>query len=184
MTYDPHKHHRRSIRLKGYDYSQEGMYFVTICVQRGLCLLEETAVQAMIQHWWQKLPENFAAVETDAFVIMPNHLHFIVAITDDVGTHPRLRPPHEPAPTLGTIVQWFKTMTTNAYIRGVKEQGWPPFFGKLWQRNYYEQIIRNERHATAVRQYIHNNPANWEADDLHPRASLNSFNRLWRKSHG
>jgi REP element-mobilizing transposase RayT len=71
-------------------------------------------------------------------------------------------------------------MTTNAYIRGVKEQGWEPFPGKLWQRNYYEQIIRNERHLTAVRQYIHNNPANWEADNLHPQAPPNKFNQLWQ----
>ncbi|MCL4872358.1 MAG: transposase, partial [Anaerolineae bacterium] len=81
--------------------------------------------------------------------------------------------------TLGTIVQWFKTMTTNAYIRGVKEEGWQPFPGKLWQRNYYEQIIRDERHLTAVRKYIYNNPANWDADKLHPEAPPNSFNATW-----
>lgn len=71
-------------------------------------------------------------------------------------------------PTLGTIVQWFKTMTTNAYIRGVKEQNWEPFLGKLWQRNYYEKIIRNDRQLTAVREYIHNNPTNWREDELNP----------------
>ncbi|MCL4872357.1 MAG: hypothetical protein KJ063_25630, partial [Anaerolineae bacterium] len=88
MAYDPHKHHRRSIRLKGYDYSQAGMYFVTICVQKGQCLLVETAVQEMIQLWWEKLPEKFTAVILDAFVIMPNHIHFIIVITHDVGAHP------------------------------------------------------------------------------------------------
>ncbi|MCA9928615.1 MAG: hypothetical protein KC419_09060, partial [Anaerolineales bacterium] len=82
MTYDPHKHHRRSIRLKGYDYSQEGLYFVTICVQHGQCLLVETAVQEMIQLWWEKVAEKFTAVVLDAFVIMPNHIHFIIAITN------------------------------------------------------------------------------------------------------
>lgn len=174
MAYDPHKHHRRSIRLKGYDYSQKGVYFVTICVQKGHCLLGETAVQEMIQVWWEKLPEKFTAVVLDAFVIMPNHIHFIIAI---VAPHPR---DDVGAVTLGEIVQWFKTMTTNAYIRGVKEQGWEPFPGKLWQRNYYEQIIRDERHLTAVRQYIHNNPANWAADKLHPQAPLNQFNQLWQ----
>jgi len=198
MSYDPHKHHRRSIRLKGYDYSQEGMYFVTICVQKGQCLLVETAVQEMIQLWWNKLPEKFTVVILDAFVIMPNHIHFIIAITHDVGAHPCVRPdgvrPEDgqaqgqtrgSAPTgvtLGTIVQWFKTMTTNAYIHGVKEQGWESFPGKLWQRNYYEQIIRNERHLTAVRQYILNNPANWEADQLHPQAPINKFNQHWQNN--
>lgn len=96
MPYDPHKHHRRSIRLKGYDYSQEGMYFVTICVQKGQCLLEETAVQEMIQLWWNKLPEKFTAVILDAFVIMPNHIHFIIAITHNVGAHPCVRPSVRP----------------------------------------------------------------------------------------
>jgi REP element-mobilizing transposase RayT len=158
------------------------MYFVTICVQRGLCLLDKTAVQAMIQHWWPKLPDKFAAVETDAFVIMPNHLHFIVAIVDGAGKSGQEGNTQAPAPTLGRIVQWFKTMTTNAYIRGVKKQRWEPFPGRLWQRNYYEQIIRNERHLTAVRQYIDNNPLNWEADDLHPQAPSNKFNQLWRKA--
>ncbi|MCA9949660.1 MAG: hypothetical protein KDE48_08445, partial [Anaerolineales bacterium] len=97
MTYDPHKHHRRSIRLKGYDYSQEGLYFVTICVQHGQCLLVETAVQEMIQLWWEKVAEKFTAVVLDAFVIMPNHIHFIIAITNpaagaSVGAHPSVRP--------------------------------------------------------------------------------------------
>ena len=91
MAYDPHKHHRRSIRLKGYDYSQKGMYFVTICVQHGQSLLAETAVREMIQSWWEKLPENFMVVVLDAFIIMPNHIHFIIAITDPVGTHPSVR---------------------------------------------------------------------------------------------
>jgi REP element-mobilizing transposase RayT len=196
MAYDPHKHYRRSIRLKGYDYSQEGLYFVTICVQRGQCLLTPTAVQEMICLWWEKLPDKFTAVALDAFVIMPNHIHFIVAIKPVdtrpfvVGARPCARleegQTHGSAPTvaalvaLGTIVQWFKTMTTNAYIRGVKEQGWESFPGRLWQRNYYEQIIKNERHLTAVREYIANNLINWETDQLHPNAPLNKFNQLWQ----
>ena len=190
MGYDPHKHHRRSIRLQGYDYSQAGVYFVTICVQHRLCLLEDTAVSAMIQTWWEKLPEKFPMVILDVFVIMPNHIHFIIIIDHNVGAHPRVRPEPvhdsrlgqahdqgqthgaapmgEMPPTLGMIVQWFKTMTTNAYIRGVKAQNWEPFPGKLWQRNYYEKIIRNERQLTAVREYIYNNPNNWREDELYP----------------
>jgi REP element-mobilizing transposase RayT len=106
MTYDPYKHHRRSIRLKGYDYSQAGLYFVTICVQRGQCLLTEPTVQQMIELWWGKLPEKFTAVALDAFVIMPNHIHFIIVITAEhepttfpahpthVRANPRVRPTH------------------------------------------------------------------------------------------
>ena len=193
--YDPQRHHRRSIRLNGYDYAQAGAYFVTIVCQHRLCLLEPISVREMVQTWWDKLPGKFSTVETDEFVIMPNHIHGIIVITEpelgqtsgqasgqtrgsaptpdtNVGAHPRVRP--EPgqtrgsAPTLGRIVQWFKTMTTNAYIRGVKQNGWEPFPGKFWQRNYYERVIRNERELNAIRQYIHDNPIQWENDNENP----------------
>ena len=78
---------------------------------------------------------------------------------------------HGSAPTLGTVVQWFKTMTTNEYIRGVKQLGWTPFPGKLWQRNYYEHIVRSEKALTAIWQYIVDNPARWELDRYNPEAS-------------
>ena len=71
-------------------------------------------------------------------------------------------------PSLGRIVQWFKSFTTNRYIHGVREQGWAPFPGRLWHRNYYEHIIRNERALNAIRTYIENNPANWPADEYNP----------------
>jgi len=74
---------------------------------------------------------------------------------------------HTGAP-LHQIVQWFKTMTTNEYIRGVKTSGWSPFDGKLWQRNYYEHIIRDEADLTRIRNYIASNPLRWERDQLHP----------------
>jgi REP element-mobilizing transposase RayT len=192
--YDPQRHHRRSIRLQGYDYAQAGAYFVTIVCQYRLCLLEPAPVRDMVEMWWDKLPEKFPAVETDAFVTMPNHIHGIVVITEpetprqgqgqtrgsaptadvnvgpNVGANPRVRPnPNvHPKPTLGHILQWFKTMTTNAYIRGVKQNGWEPFPGKFWQRNYYERIIRNERELNAIRQYIYDNPAQWENDTENP----------------
>jgi putative transposase len=181
MRYDPNRHHRRSIRLKGYDYAQPGAYFVTICVQDRECLLGTIAdgemrlndAGRMVQSWWDRLPEKYPTVETDGFVIMPNHIHGIIVIaeSDDVGANPRVRPDeqtHGSAPTLGEIVQWFKTMTTNAYIRGVKQDGWKPFPGKLWQRNYHERIVRNEQELNAVRRYIHNNPARWAEDMENP----------------
>jgi putative transposase len=188
MPYDPNKHHRRSIRLQGYDYSQAGAYFVTMCTQNRELLFVADEVVDMIQRWWNKLPEKFPGVETDAFVIMPNHSHGIIVT---VGVNPRVDSgqtreygqthgsaptnpaptndaPTNDAPTLGTIIQWFKTMTTNEYIRGVKELNWPPFPGKLWQRNYYEHIIRNDRELNAIRQYIIDNPAKWEQDRDNP----------------
>jgi REP element-mobilizing transposase RayT len=130
------------------------------------------------------LPEKFPAVETDESVTMPNHFHGIIVIVepDTVGAnlcvrpdapgqaHGSAQPGQTPgsAPTLGEIVQWFKTMTTNAYIRGVKH-GWKPFPGKLWQRNYYERIIHGERQLNAIRQYIRDNPARWTEDRNNPK---------------
>ena len=76
--------------------------------------------------------------------------------------------PRGVAPTLGDIVNWFKTMTTNQYIRGVKQNGWLPFRGKLWQRNYYEHIIRNEEELNHIRHYIAENPLNWRTDEENP----------------
>lgn len=195
MRFDPQKHKRKSIRLKGYDYSAAGYYFVTICVQNRLCLLENTAVSPMIEKWWDKLPEKFPQLELDAFVIMPNHIHGIIILRDMNdndetigGGEPHGGQPHGVAPTsgvapmegvvLGDMVGWFKTMTTNEYIRHVKQNQWQPFPKRLWQRNYYEHIIRNERALESIREYIHNNPANWLEDQLHPEAPPNKFNTL------
>ncbi len=184
MPYDPSKHHRRSIRLRGYDYSQAGVYFVTICAQNRECLFGDIAegsemelndAGAMIVRWWDELANKFPTFEPDAFVVMPNHIHCIVVINDvgtvNVGATLRGRPdggqPHRAAPTrptLGDMMDWFETMTTNEYIRGVKQLGWKPFDKKVFQRNYYEHIIRNERELNAIREYIANNPANWAAD--------------------
>jgi REP element-mobilizing transposase RayT len=87
----------------------------------------------MLESWWVKLPGKFPAVETDAFVVMPNHLHGIIALVEGAER-----------PTLGTVVPWYKTMTTYACIQGVKEHGWPPFHTRLWQRNYWEHIVRDD----------------------------------------
>ncbi len=129
----------------------------------------------MIERWWQKLPQKFPMIDMDAHVIMPNHVHGIIAI---VGAAPRGRPehpdaedggqPHGVTPTLGTMIDWLKTMTTNEYIRSVREHQWQPFPGKLWQRNYYEHVIRNEQDLKSVREYIVNNPVGWDKDEDNP----------------
>ncbi len=178
--YDPNIHHRRSIRLPCYDYSQEGWYFVTICTQNRLCLFGEimkgrmqlNKAGLMTEAWWKKLADKFPNVQIDEYVVMPNHFHGIII----VGAAPCGRPddrsesgqPHRVAPTVGDVVNWFKTMTTNQYIRGVRRNSWKPFFKKLWQRNYYEHIIRNEKELNHFHQYIANNPANWQSDEENP----------------
>jgi len=189
MKYDPVKHHRRSIRLHGYDYATPGAYFVTLCVQNRECLLGEIRAAGemrlneagrMIEKWWLELNHKFPNVDTDEYVVMPNHFHGVVVIVapDDnagvdlggadlrVGPGPG-RDAHVGA-SLPTVIQWFKTMTTNEYIRGVKTLGWTPFSGKLWQRNYYEHIIRNDDDLRRVRQYLINNPARWALDQANP----------------
>jgi len=177
---------RRSLRLKDYDYSQEGAYFMTVCVQDRRCLFGEVVggvmqlndTGHMVADTWLELAHKFPSVETDCYVLMPNHFHGIITIVgtdhraypDSVGADLRVRPTqgaHVGAP-LPKILQWFKTMTTNAYIHGVKHHGWPPFPGRLWQRNYYDHIIRNETELTRIREYIVNNPLQWALDREHP----------------
>ncbi len=188
MPFDPLTHHRRSIRLRGYDYAQPGAYFVTLCVQQHECVFGRIISDEMVLNdvgemaalWWEELPRKFPSCETDAFVVMLNHLHGLVVIRDDSSTGVHSAGGHERGghagpplrigdrPTLGRIVRWFKTMTTNAYIRGVDEHGWERFNGRLWQRNYYEHIIRDPDDLSRVREYIENNPRAWEHDPENP----------------
>ncbi|HMG15060.1 MAG TPA: transposase [Saprospiraceae bacterium] len=179
MTFNPNIHQRRSIRLKGYDYTQSGMYFITLCIQDKDCLFGEirnsemilNEAGNMINKWWSKIPEKFINIELDVFQIMPNHFHAIIINNNTEGANPCVRP-EVPNPgfvnnkkvSLSDIVQWFKTMSTNEYIKGVKIHGWVPFNGKLWQRNYYDHIIRNEKSYDKISDYIINNPYNWEED--------------------
>ena len=170
MRYDPYKHHRRSIRLSNYDYSQVGAYFVTICANGRVCLFGDVNDREMrlndagqmVERWCGEIPNKFPLVKFDKYVIMPNHFHVIVDILDEA--------PHggHTGPPLPRIVQWFKTMTTNDYIRGVKRRGWTPFEQRLWQRDYYERVIRDEEELNTVRQYIINNPAKWAEDIDNP----------------
>ncbi len=114
----------------------------------------------MVQGWWAEIANKFPTVQPETHVVMPNHFHAIII------TGP-LQGAHIGAP-LPEIVQWFKTMTTNEYIRRVKADGWPPFPGRLWQRNYYERIIRDEDEMNRTRQYIVDNPAKWADDPENP----------------
>ncbi len=192
--YNPEGHHRRSIRLPGTDYSQSGAYFVTLCTQNRACLfgeirngkMELNDAGQMVMKWYDELENKFSDITNDECFCMPNHFHFIVVnngiCNDNTGEHVgadlRVCPgnrgenventgEHTGSP-LHRIVQWFKTMTTNEYIRGVKKQGWSPFPGKLWQRNYYEHVIRNDESLHRIREYIRNNPLQWETDHENP----------------
>jgi putative transposase len=195
MKFDPRIHHRRSIRLKGYDYRQAGGYFVTMVTQGRDVLFGEVVngemvlndAGEMIVRWWMELPNKFPNVNVDIFVVMPNHFHGIIFINDSVdvgddlcvvpqGEHagsprqidsPRQNQQRQNAP-LSQMIQWFKTMTTNEYIRGVKNLGWKPFNGKVWQRDYYEHIIRNQSAADRIARYIESNPARWNEDKENP----------------
>jgi REP element-mobilizing transposase RayT len=123
----------------------------------------------MVMKWWKELGNKFTSVLPDEAVVMPNHFHGIIVIVGAAlcGRPPSGRP-HRGAATLPLIMDWFKTMTTNEYIRGVKEKNWPRFAGKLWQRSYYDHIIRNEQDLHGVRAYIMNNPAQWTIDGENP----------------
>ena len=195
MTYNRTKQHRRSLRLKGYDYTQTGAYFVTLYTHNRACLfgavldgkVQLNDAGEMVEHWWFELKQKFATVETNEFVIMPNHCHGIVIISDGlVGADLCVGPVPEGAhtgaplrPRLSTVIQWFKTMTTNHYIRSVKTGAWPRFNGRLWQRNYYEHVIRNEGSLNRIRQYILDNPARWQFDRENPAATKFEPKNAW-----
>jgi putative transposase len=295
MRFDPERHRRRSMRLKGYDYSQAGAYFVTICTQGRACLFGEVVdgemrlndAGRMVVAEWERLPALFPNVVLDAFVVMPNHIHGIVILTNPtndapdgatlmgataIGATTRVAPtmvgndaasdgatgattrvapttvgddtdpvgaglvpapstpdpstpatpapdpstpatpapapstpatpapappvpatpapappvpapptpaPSVPAPTLGDVIGAFKSRVTVEYARGVRTFGWTPFDRRLWQRNYYEHIIRNEEALNRIRRYIVENPIRWAFDRENPFAVEIESEETW-----
>jgi putative transposase len=198
MRYDSEKHHRRSIRLQNYDYTMPGAYFVTTCTRERACLFGMIQDREMwlndagrmLEQWWFELNRKFSMVDTDEFVIMPNHFHGIVVITDiPVGADLRVgpvseggNPAHQGADAgapLHTVIQWFKTIMTNEYIRGVNSASWPSFRVRLWQRNYYEHIIRDDKSLHRIRQYISDNPSHWAFDRENPAATTPEPEEAW-----
>ena len=172
---------RRSLRHAHFDYSHSGPYFITIVTQHRLSLfaqivdaeLQLSAAGEMINGLWSTLPERFPRVALDEFIVMPNHVHAVLSIADEsdpvgaplVGARPlshRVRTIRKV--TLGTVVGAFKSLTTVAYSRGVRESRWRPFNKRLWQRNYYEHVVRDERSLDLIRSYIQANPSMWETD--------------------
>ncbi len=191
MTYDPKIHHRRSIRLQGYDYSQNGAYFITLCAQDRKPIfgkivngeMQLSPFGIIVRDEWLRTSEMRKNIEMDEFVVMPNHFHGIIVI-DDRGwssliesTGTLQRAPTEKAPTreqfgkptsntIPTIIRGFKAAVTkqintiqiNAGVYNMPE--------RIWQKNYYEHVIRNEISLNKIREYIMSNPLNWKEDDL------------------
>jgi REP element-mobilizing transposase RayT len=153
------EHHRHSLRLEGYDYSQNGAYFVTICTHQGVCILarvvdgrcQETRIGQIARWVWEELARHYAVI-LDEFCIMPNHVHGILFI-EEGSSH-----------GLAEIVRGFKSYSAKRINQVTKSGGKP-----VWQRNYYERVIRNERELNAVREYIRNNPMKWELDQEYRR---------------
>ena len=173
MIYDPINHHRRSIRLRGYDYSQKGAYYITICTQKRICrfgqvietgtpnaLVELNEVGQMIEKAWLEIPVFYPGVELDQFVVMPNHLHGIFVLVQTGGM------------AAFDVVHRLKSWTTNQYGNGVKKCVWPAYEKRFWHRNYYEHIIRDEDDLNRIRRYIIENPIHWPKDKLNPQNPL------------
>jgi REP element-mobilizing transposase RayT len=200
MKYNPEFHHRRSIRLKEYDYSQAGAYFVTLCVWQKKCLFGTIVDGIMnlngngriVEKEWLNTGAVRPHVDLDEYMVMPNHFHGILVIgnNDLVGArrclaqnampqdetmssecgaiHGETRATQRVAPTIksgtmGAIIGQFKSMVTKQ-INIIRDTAGAP----LWQRNYYEHIIRDERELYAVRKYIRYNPQKWDEDEENP----------------
>jgi len=205
MSYDPEIHHRRSVRLRGYDYRQGGAYFVTLCTYERECLFGEVAEGAMRENrygevarfCWSAIPGHFPQVSLGPFVVMPNHVHGVIMIEDDGGRGTACRARTDVtchahtdaacyAPTdkalqactvegarfgkpasgaLGVIVGSFKSAVSKQ-INALRDTAG----ATVWQRNYYEHIIRNDEEWFAIGEYIANNPAQWAVDRENPQA--------------
>ncbi len=188
MTYNPQKHHRQSIRLRNYDYTSSGVYFVTICTQQPqdtLSIIQENTTQPteigqIVQNTWNDLPNRYN-IQTDEFIIMPDHIHGIIIInppnpntvtppnnTQNVGAllaAPNVTDERQgaasstPTPkhaSLAEIVRGFKSISAIAINKSLGRSGVP-----FWQRNYYEHIVQDDLELQRVREYILWNPARW-----------------------
>ena len=155
---------RKNIRLNGYDYSKNGGYFVTVCTNDRSHIFGEITgnivgatlcgrpnePHKMIEKWLFEIENKYPGTKIDCFVIMPDHVHFVV-----------IKPGDQIGSPLQQIVSWFKTQTTNEYIKGVKNGIYKSFDKHLWQRGYYEHIIRNQHDLEEIRNYIITNPLKW-----------------------
>jgi putative transposase len=176
MSTNNPRFHRRSIRLPEYDYSQEGAYYISICAQDRKCLFGEirngkiilSECGRIVENWWNTIPERYEGVVLDEYVIMPNHMHAIIVINGDtdngVGAiHELPLRIKRRGMILPKIIGYFKMNTAKQINQMTNATG-----RTVWQRNYLEHVIRNEKSLYIIREYIRNNPLYWAADDENP----------------
>jgi REP-associated tyrosine transposase len=192
--YNPEKHHRRSIRLTGYDYKQSGAYFVTIVTRNRLCLFGDISDGEMVlsdtgriaEVSWVGLSSRFPTMPLDSFVVMPNHIHGIITVGAQFIAPSSV--PHNQAgiaqegavnraPTLGEIIRTYKAAST----RMIRQTANLEF---AWQRNYYEHVVRNGESLNRIRQYILENPARWAIDRENPDTSNPEPENPWEGKVG
>ena len=194
MIYNSNRHDRHSIRLKGYDYSRQGLYYITLCCQDRICLFGEIIDEKMIlndagkiaNECWNQIPEHFPNTILHEYIVMPNHIHGIIEIMEThdkqdlrrgekffVWTGEKSFAPtinanaptinaqfNSPSKTIGSIIRGYKIGVTK-WFRNNSE------IYTVWQRNYYDIIIRNEQSYDFISDYIIHNPINWHKDNLY-----------------
>ncbi len=176
-NFNPHKHHRRSIRLDGYDYSKSGAYFITIVTKNRTLLFGDIIDGKMIfndygeiaNKCWLDIPNHYPNVQLDKFIVMPNHLHGILIINETIVGANNYSPLQQsqneqqmnkfrsPSKTIGSIIRGFKIGVTKWFHNNTN-------VFNVWQRNYYEHIIRDDNELNRIQNYIINNPSNWKND--------------------
>jgi putative transposase len=173
MKFDLQKHHQHSIRLKGFDYTSAGAYFVTIVTHQRDCLFGHITKEKMnlseygriADECWRAIPDHFRNVKLGVYMIMPNHVHGIIIIKDHVRDTPWRVPTEQfskPAKnSLATIIRQYKSSVTRIISKQFNETN-------IWQRNYYDHIIRNDKEWNNIHLYIEANPANWTEDQENP----------------
>ncbi|MGF1537774.1 MAG: transposase [Elainellaceae cyanobacterium] len=180
MKYNPDKHHRRSMRLKGYDYSSPGFYFITICTHQRLCLFGNVEGNKMhlnefgqvVLDCWQAIPQHFCHIELDEFVIMPNHIHGIIIVNNGRDMAPpcptktQNRQFSRPVPgAISTAIGSFKSIATKRINEIRNAPGCP-----VWQSQFYDRIIRDRDALDRIQRYIQQNPLAWQTDKLYSDA--------------
>lgn len=170
---DSRTHHHRSIRMPGYDYTQPGAYFVTICTWQKTILfgdifageIKNTSLGKIAQRELERLPQRFLHIQLDCFTVMPNHIHMLIVILGNLPQGNHIEQFGRPVSgSIPTIVRSYKSVVTSQ----IKMRRDAPKF-PIWQSNYYEHVIQNETEWGQIRMYIENNPIQWESDDEYSR---------------
>ncbi len=174
--YNPNVHNRRSVRLKGYDYTQPGAYFITVVTRDreswfGDVISGEMRLNnkgQLIKGAWEWIPTRYLYVKLDTYILMPNHLHGIIVITEEDAAHAKTS--SSSSKPLGRLIGAFKTLSTKRFnlLEGTPGQ-------LLWQRGFYDHVIRNDRERERVREYIVQDPKRWESDLENPDAMARRF---------